>query len=138
MLGCVCFVRIMIWAAFRGTTLWNCLWRQVTKLEFRLTGLFSLSASCPGSRFLLRRNIAPPHKNLYACKAVCMLHILIIEFIWAMVRTSLVGASLGDRFWSQVIFLTENSRDPGSRSLPCPSDKQRHRCARQKHVANAT
>ena len=52
-------------------------------------------------------------------------------------------------FLSQVIFLTENSRDliesealrverPGSRFLPCPPDKQKHRSARQKRVAHTT
>lgn len=34
--------------------------------------------------------------------------------------------------WSQIIFLTENFRDPASRFLPFAKLKQKHRCGRQK------
>lgn len=38
-------------------------------------------------------------------------------------------AAASTRLWSQVFFLTEKSRDPSSRFLPCAVRKQKHRCA---------
>jgi hypothetical protein len=80
------------------------------------------------------KNIAAADKN-GSCTAGCMisrlrrLHLMRI-MVWAL----LAGTALRDRFWSRVIFLTEDPRYPASRFLPCALRKQKHRCGRQKRI----
>ena len=51
---------------------------------------------------LLHKNIAPPDENLFACKAVYMLHNERLELVRIVHRASFIRASFGDSFRRQV------------------------------------